>query len=167
MGQVAEMIFVAFDLDTIKLLMNIFVRNLIVPESYPVPCSISVVCIQDTDRSGTIGFNEVSNHDLFLCISGSKPSSVCWTMEVHQGMCGLPSRTRMGVLKKTVTGLAGRVPSFRPGQIRHDRWPRAGTGTEPIRLQAHSAAPSPLTTQIWCEHRINFFLPLFMHSTQM
>lgn len=61
--------FVAFDLDTIKLLMNIFVRDLIVPGSCPVSCLISVVCIQDTDRSGTIGFNEVSDHDLFLSFS--------------------------------------------------------------------------------------------------
>jgi hypothetical protein len=43
MGQVAEMRCVAFDLDTVKLLMNIFVRDLVVPESCPVPYSTSVV----------------------------------------------------------------------------------------------------------------------------
>jgi hypothetical protein len=42
----------AFDLDTVKLLMTIFVRPpLSFPATYLTPP-------QDTDRSGTIGFNE-------------------------------------------------------------------------------------------------------------
>lgn len=46
---------VAFDLDTVKLLMTIFVSLLRTIEEQVVDCCHP----QDTDRSGTIGFSEV------------------------------------------------------------------------------------------------------------
>jgi hypothetical protein len=70
-------------------------------------------------------------------------------MEVCQGMC--ECALSWACSPKGRVGLAGRVPSFRPRQIRHDRRARAASGTEPIRLQAVPTASEPRATQIWCD----------------
>ena len=64
-------------------------------------------------------------------------------------MCEMADSHTHGFSHKRDIGLAGRIPSFRSRQIRHDRRPRAASGTEPIWLQAVSAASEPLATQIW------------------
>lgn len=103
---------------------------------------------QDTDRSGTIGFNEVSCPFVPLLHQMSHLSLVYWFMEVYQGVCESsisPGRS----LTKRDAGLAGRVPSFRSRQIRDDRWPRNAVSTKSIRLQAVPTTSEPCATQIW------------------
>jgi len=45
MGRVAKMRCVAFDLDTVKLLMNIFVRDLMQPVLFSMTCLTFLVCV--------------------------------------------------------------------------------------------------------------------------
>ena len=77
---------------------------------------------QDTDRSGTIGFNEVHPHH-HIPFPTSDLSPVCWFMEIYQGVYlgHYFAGVRLSNQKK-ISGLAGRVPPIRPRQVwQHQR----------------------------------------------
>jgi hypothetical protein len=86
-------------------------------------------------------------------------------MEIYQGVWESVNDALLGVLTKNGAGLAGRVPSFRSRQIRHDRRSRAAIGIKPIRLQAVPAAFEPRATQIWYETIFQAFSAIRLQFT--